>query len=41
MTVWMEKAAKLDMQCCADDEMKMRQVRLSKATPVNCARQLT
>lgn len=22
---------KLDMQCCADDEMEMREVRLSKA----------
>jgi hypothetical protein len=26
---------KLDMQCCADDEMEMREVRLSKATPGN------
>jgi hypothetical protein len=36
----METAVKLEMQCCADDEMEMREVRLSKATPVNCPRQL-
>jgi hypothetical protein len=26
-----EEAVKLDMQCCTDDEMEMRKVRLSKA----------
>jgi hypothetical protein len=31
--VRMKKAVKLEMQCCANDEMEMREARLSKATP--------
>ena len=36
----MDKAVKLDMQCCADDEMEMRDVRLSKARPATRSRPL-